>query len=179
MHESQQRLSKVNSTTRNISPRPFQTPLRLCKPFFHRYTALLSPCRRANLLLEEGMLQCLRRRDPLVGVDSQAAVQEVMEMVEVSGLGLVHAARCDHEARAEIPSWLHHGQNSDCCLQVQKSRLALRTLSRQGGNLAKKGSGRIDMGGKKDASPMQKLAGPHERVAVAEEWTPIYRRSGK
>jgi hypothetical protein len=72
-----------------------------------------------------------------------------MEMIQMPGLGLVHAAGCDHEACAEIPSWLHHGQYSDCCLQVQKSRLALRTLSLQGARLAKKGSGRIDMGSRR------------------------------
>lgn len=79
----------------------------------------LSSCRGAHLLLKEGMHQRLRGRDPLVRVDGQAAVQEVIEVVQLPRLCLVHAARCDHEARAEVPSWLYHGQYSDCCLQVR------------------------------------------------------------
>lgn len=75
------------------------------------------------------MLQRLRRRDPLFGIDSQAAVQEVMEKIEVPGLGLVHAAGCDHEARAQVSSWLDHGQDSDCCLQVPSLVSAENTLS--------------------------------------------------
>lgn len=124
--------SNPTSQTAILLPSAFPSNPYLCnQSIIHTFTPLLSPCRCANPFHEEWMLQRIRGRDPLFGVDSQATVQEVMEKIEVPGLGLVHAAGCDHEARAEVPRWLDHGQNSDGCLQVQNLVSTENTISSQ------------------------------------------------
>lgn len=60
-------------------------------------------------LREEGMFQRFRGSNPLVGVQRYAALEEVDELVELSRLRIVHAARRSQEARTKIPGWLDHG----------------------------------------------------------------------
>lgn len=64
-------------------------------------------------LRDKGMLQGLRRRDPLVGIERQAALQQVDEVVEFPCLRIVHAARRGQEAGAQVARRLDHRQGSD------------------------------------------------------------------
>lgn len=126
MYKRQQTLAKSTESQDFHSMFPILEMPASMQPVFNLHTPCLSSCWCANFLLKEGMPQRLRRRNPLFGVDSQAAVQQIMKLIEMLSLCLVHAARRNHEARAEVASWFDHGQDSDCCLQGQRNRSALR-----------------------------------------------------
>lgn len=80
------------------------------------------PARSMHPLSDEGMLEGFRRRNPLVRVQRQALLQQVDEVVELPGLGVVHAARCGHEAGPQVARRLDHWQGSDGRLHRRSSQ---------------------------------------------------------
>ena len=56
------------------------------------------------------MPQRVARQNPLVRVQVEAAVQQVVEQLQVLGLGLAHARRCGGEACAQVACRLDDGQ---------------------------------------------------------------------
>lgn len=63
------------------------------------------------------MLQGVSGSDPLVRIDVEAAIQEVVEEVKLLGLSIRHASRRGQQTGPQIASWLDGGQGPDGSLQ--------------------------------------------------------------
>lgn len=59
------------------------------------------------------MPERVARQNPLVRVQVEAAVQQVVEQLQVLGLGLAHARRRGQEAGAQVACRLDDGQRFD------------------------------------------------------------------
>lgn len=70
-----------------------------------------------HLLGKEGVLERIRRKDPLVRIDVEAAVQEVVEQIQLPRLRLGHAGRCGLQAGSQISGRLDGGQGPDSGLR--------------------------------------------------------------
>lgn len=58
------------------------------------------------------MLQRLTWGYSLVRVQREALLQQVDEVVEMPGFGIVHPCRCSVEPGSQVSRWLHYGQCS-------------------------------------------------------------------